>query len=347
MVGILSYLGLWEANHCRGSWQERQIVDADPYGMPQDDRRAKVEFWLPLVFYLFAWLNFFMVIPRSWTPIQKQNTPEQIQDMARPAATNIRGKVGAIFAACAWFVIVYSLHHSLRHYKPRERGFFNKINAFCRDCPTKLFINIILLAIRIAYGIASAWFWDLTILNDDVTVGWPFGLGYGPILLIIIVFEIAGLVDENEDKILIQQRIARGRIHDAELNITKKPSWWSRNIGDRFASDESRLRNMTTEVGGGRPTTRNISQTIEMGNMNIRNRSRSRPPEDPFRDESPPAGRGEGIGALRAPLGPSRLNSDAASTRTGDTALTGQTLTPQGTNLEAVPQQRIRSMLDV
>lgn len=335
------------ANDCRGSWQERQIVDSDPYGMSQDDRRSKVEFWLPLIFYLFDWLNFFMVIPRSWTPIEKQNTPEQKEFIARPAATNIRGKAGAIFAAAAWIVIVLSLLHSLKNYKARTSGFANKINAFCRDCPTKLFVTILLLGIRVAYGIASAWIWDLSIFREDVMIGWPFGLGYAPILLAIVVFEIAGFVEENEDKKLIQQRIARGRIHDAELNIVKKPSWWSRNVADRFASDNQRLRNMTTEVGGGRPTTRNITQTIEMGNMNLRQRSRSRPPEDPFRDESPPAGRGEGTGAQTLGLsrpGVSRMQSDAASARTD---LTGQTLTPQTTNVEALPQQRIRSMLDV
>lgn len=44
------------ADDSRGSWQERQIYDRDPFHLPQDDRRSKVEFYLPLVFYLFAWL---------------------------------------------------------------------------------------------------------------------------------------------------------------------------------------------------------------------------------------------------------------------------------------------------
>jgi Protein of unknown function (DUF2434) len=43
-------------NFKRGSWQERQICDRDPVLLPQDDRRGKTEFWMPLVFYLFAWL---------------------------------------------------------------------------------------------------------------------------------------------------------------------------------------------------------------------------------------------------------------------------------------------------
>lgn len=329
------------SNICRGSWQERQIVDREPFLLRQDDKRSKVEFWLPLIFYLFAWLNFFMTIPRSWTPLQKQNTPEQKEDVARPAATGPREKAGAILAVVAWFVIVASLHHSLQNYKPRTVGFFSKINAFCRDCPTKLFITIILLAVRLGYGVASAWLWDTSIFKDDVAIGWPFGLGYGTILLIIIVFEVAGFMEENEDKKIIQQRRERGQAYDQELGITQKPHWWSRNWGDRYKTDEQRLRGMTSEVGGGRPTTRNVNQNIELGNMNIRNRSRSRPPEDPFRDQSPAS-----VANARLTVNPT--DSDAASTTTGNsgaTGMTGQTLTTQ--NVADAQPQRIRSMLDV
>jgi hypothetical protein len=302
-----------------------------------------------LVFYLFAWMNFFMTIPRSWTKIEKQNSPEQKNDIARPSATGPREKAGAIIAAMAWFVIIYSLHHSMKHYKPRVTGIMNRINTFCQFCPTKLFITIIILGIRVAYGIASAWLWDLSIFQDEVNIGWPFGLGYGTIALIIIVFEIAGFVEENEDKIILAQRRERGREQDAEIGYTKKPNWWARNWTDRYGTADQRLRNMTTEVGGGRPTARGISQTIEMGNMSIRNRSRDRPADDPFRDGSDDSRQS----SLAAPtrLLARRMDSDAASARTDrtdgtrGTEMTGRTLTTD--NLNNVQPQRIRSMLDI
>jgi hypothetical protein len=301
-----------------------------------------VEFWLPLVFYLFAWLNFFMTIPRSWTPLQKQNTPEQKDQIARPAATGVREKAGAILAAVAWFVICASLRHSLKHYKPRTVGFFNKINAFCRDCPTKIFLSIILLAIRIAYGIASAWLWDISVFQDGVQIGWPFGLGYGPILLIIIIYEVAGFMEENEDKRIMQQRRERGQQYDQELGIVPKPSWWSRNWAARYQTDEQRLKAMARDVPERRATGRRAEQNIELGDMNLRNRSRSRPPEDPFRDQSPDS---QQSSVRNERMMPSRTDSDTASTRTGATQLTGMTLTTE--NAASVPPQRIRSMLDV
>lgn len=51
-----STAAVWEAVRHWGSWQERQFVDPNPFILPQDDRRAKIEFYLPLVFYLFTWL---------------------------------------------------------------------------------------------------------------------------------------------------------------------------------------------------------------------------------------------------------------------------------------------------
>lgn len=47
---------VWESVRHWGSWQERQMVDPNPFVLRQDDRRSKVEFYLPLVFYLCFWL---------------------------------------------------------------------------------------------------------------------------------------------------------------------------------------------------------------------------------------------------------------------------------------------------
>lgn len=47
---------VWESCRHWGSWQERQMIDPNPFMLPQDDRRAKFEFLIPLVFYAFAFL---------------------------------------------------------------------------------------------------------------------------------------------------------------------------------------------------------------------------------------------------------------------------------------------------
>lgn len=47
---------VWEAVRHWGSWMERQFIDPNPFALRQDDRRATVEFYLPLWFYLWLWL---------------------------------------------------------------------------------------------------------------------------------------------------------------------------------------------------------------------------------------------------------------------------------------------------
>src|SRR5262249_55605046 len=39
---------VWEAVRHWGSWQERQYIDPNPFVYPDDDKRSKIEFYLPL-----------------------------------------------------------------------------------------------------------------------------------------------------------------------------------------------------------------------------------------------------------------------------------------------------------
>ncbi|KAF4305806.1 hypothetical protein GTA08_BOTSDO06709 [Botryosphaeria dothidea] len=351
---------VWEAVRHWGSWQERQIYDRDPFLLPQDDRRGKVEFYLPLVFYLFAWLSFFMEIPRSWTRIQFQRSPWQQSHYAEPTATDGRFKAGAIFSVISWIVIIVSLRHSLHYYRPKPSsgGIMARIESFCTYCPTKLFLALVILAIRLAYALASVWIWEVSLLKYDVEPGWPYGLGYGTTILLLILFNVFGYIDENEDRLIIEQRRDRGQAADAELGVTKKPSWWRKAHGDLHLTPEQRLRALTSEGPGANRQPRNPSlpaANVELTEMSgnppsyydvpgsggqVRNRSRQRAdnaPENPFRD---PDDTGSGD---RRHLG--RADSDDnASTATGTTERTGMT---GETLAENYPPQRIRSMLDV
>lgn len=47
---------VWESVRHWGSWQERQVIDPNPFSLSQDDKRGKTEFYMPLVFYLFLFL---------------------------------------------------------------------------------------------------------------------------------------------------------------------------------------------------------------------------------------------------------------------------------------------------
>ncbi len=47
---------VWESVRHWGSWQERQIVDPNPYVLKMDGKRDRIEFYIPLVFYAFCFM---------------------------------------------------------------------------------------------------------------------------------------------------------------------------------------------------------------------------------------------------------------------------------------------------
>lgn len=331
---------VWEATRHWGSWQERQIVDEGEHRLSEDGgRRERVEFWMPLVFYLFAWLNFFMIIPRSWSPVKKQHDPVQQQTIAEPLATDARFKAGSILAVCGVVTICASLRHSLKHYRLKKPGVLGDFLRNWQDIPAKLALAIIFVAARTGYGVVSSWRFDLNILKYDGQIGWPYGLGYGSTLAIIIVFNVFGLVEENEDIHLLKQRRARGRILDAELGLTKKPHWWTWGRHDLYMTDEQRLRALTTEVEQGAADKTPVGQSnVQYGDATeLRDRSRNRPADDPFKDELNPSA-GQSIRSmLDLDARPQSLRNDSQ----GGSIMSGTTLSSGGR------PQKIRSMLDV
>ena len=277
-----------------------------------------------------------MNIPRSWTGLEKQSTIQMTNSIAKPSATDVRFKVGGFLALLAWVMICYSLQHSIHYYKPRNRGPFYSALGFIRSTPLKFLFTIPLLAIVVAYNIASSFVWSINIGNQNSNTGWLYGLGYAPTILILIINEISGLLTPNEDRALIKQRIERGQAIDAELGIRhRKPAWW-KGVAQYGLTTEQRLKALTTEIGGGRATSENIGQTMELGNMP----SRRPEAENPFRDpdgstlaESIPEGRPE----------PRREDSYADE----ENGLSRERTTSTTRSTANAPPQVVRSMLNI
>ncbi|KAM3463616.1 hypothetical protein MY5147_009638 [Beauveria neobassiana] len=105
---------VWESVRHWGSWQERQFVDPNPFVLREDDRRSKIEFWLPIWFYFWTWLNFFLVVPRNWSFVEKQRSPEQTAAVAIPSALSGRFKAGLIvyqiFMSFNWELSLMRFH---------------------------------------------------------------------------------------------------------------------------------------------------------------------------------------------------------------------------------------------
>lgn len=264
-----------------------------------------------------------MVIPRRWTAIQYQRSPEEANTLARSSGTDSRFKAGSFLALLAWCTICYSLRHSIHHYKPRNRGSWNSFRGFFRYCPWKFQLVVPLLLIEIGYAIASSFIWTISPFKFDGNPAWLYGFGIAPALLIILIFEIFGILEPNEDRALIKQRAERGQAADSALGIRHKPNWWSSLSANQHRTNEQRLQALTTEIGGGQPTTGDVERNIELSFLSAE-QQRSLV-DDPFRDEA------------AAPQ-PNAAFDDTPRQRAEDS---------ESSNTVSSPPQHVRSMLDV
>ena len=268
-----------------------------------------------------------MNIPRNWDGFDAQGSVEQIAATAIPSATDVRFKIGAIFAFAAWCIICWALQHAVHYYKPRNRGVLKSSLGFIRQAPTRFLLTLSLLLVIIGYIIAASFIWGIHPGNMTANAGWLYGLGYSPSVLILLINEISGFTHRNEDLELIDQRIKRGLAVDAELGMSRVQNPWRwQNAGGRFQTVGQRLKALTTEIGGGPATSRNIQKNIELGILPVR---RPEEDEEPFRDQEENSGTAFSIGDT---------DSDTDSRHS-----TSQ----RTTSFAASRPQQVRSMLDV
>ncbi|KAI1475885.1 hypothetical protein F4774DRAFT_394940 [Daldinia eschscholtzii] len=261
-MGIIAVV--WEGVRHWGSWMERQFIDPNPFVLHQNDKRGMFELWLPIFFYFWIWLNFFLVIPRNWGAIELQRSPEQTIDNAVPAATDGRFKAATFCLFVAWCTIIVSVWHSIRHYEPRNRGFFNRIIGFLGYMPFRFTLMIPLALAVVAYQGLCAWDFGLSPLNVKTNLLAMYLGGYAPTFLILVIQIIAGFMRPNEDRELMRQRRERGQALDQELGLVRKPAWWRRVNGDIPSGGmRDRIMRNVREVGGGRPTARQVEILAE------------------------------------------------------------------------------------
>jgi hypothetical protein len=214
--------------------------------------------------------NFFLIVPRNWGEIELQRYPEQILTDAKPAATDSRFRAAAFFLVVCWATIAFSLWHSIRHYKPRNRGVVNRSFGLLRFTPLRFQLLLPLALIITAYQALVAWEWAYSPLNVTGDRAAIFAGGYTPALLIVVLQVAFGFANPNEDRELLRQRRARGDAVDRELGIVHKPAWWRRAAtvggdGDGEHGSEGmrdRIARHVRELGGGRATARKIDATI-------------------------------------------------------------------------------------
>ena len=222
--------------------------------------------------------NFFMVIPRSWSSIEKQRDPVQTEHVARPAATDARFKASAFFSFAAWLTIVFSLHHSIKHYNAGigHDESFRPIHRILSHVPTRCLLTLLLSLIMIAYTAACTFDFSISPLNLHPKLGMMYGLGWGVPFAIIIIFGLWGYIDPNEDRELIKQRRGRDVEANQEFGLVDKSHWWNRWHGQTVANNlPQAIAWNVKQVEEGRSANGAIPNNIEMNNVSASAKSQT------------------------------------------------------------------------
>lgn len=228
----------------RGSWQERQVFTRDQFAFTEKTTRKQQELALPLIFYLFAFINFFLAVPRKWDRVELQRSPQQQALQAKPFATDTRFKAASFMGLVAIMVICYSLEHSMYRYIPRplsSRGIGKRALFYIQGAPPQFLIAITLLTVKIGYDIASAFSFSISPLRYMVNPGWIYGLGYTPVLLLITLFNICALCQTNEDKALIFQRTELESAFASEVGASRRKNRMCSNARNTWLGRVPRL----------------------------------------------------------------------------------------------------------
>lgn len=161
-----------------------------------------------------------MVVPRSWTNIERQRSAAQTAAIAEPAATDLRFRFAPVFLLVGWLTILRSLEHSIKLY--RIPGQENRVWGYIGYMPPRFRLTMPLSLIIVGYEVACSYNFLISPLNVHANLGTMYGLGWGVPLLIMLVQLISGYLDPNEDKELQLQRRLRSTQANHAIGVTNK-----------------------------------------------------------------------------------------------------------------------------
>ncbi len=146
---------------------------------------------------------------RPWDKIQMQHDADQTRLNAQPVATNALSKIAAFVLLASWLTTDFTLYYYVKTYRPRSGSMSARASGLFPSIPLKFVISLALSLIMIGYDAASSFDFSMSPLNYQTNLKMMYGLGWVPIALIIITYEVAGLIEPNEDQEL--RRLRGGR----------------------------------------------------------------------------------------------------------------------------------------
>ncbi|KAG5366876.1 hypothetical protein CJU89_1322 [Yarrowia sp. B02] len=189
---VLGLMVSWEFIRRWGFFEERKLLEQDPYAIDQTDLKSKARIIPPIVFYGCCFFAMFMMVLRNWSKHLDYNTFFDV---------DVRWVIGGIFEVFAFVQLVNSLRTTIMYYQVPQVPLV---------LPFMVFMNLLTEIYQVT----------VMVVNDkSVSPFYPYSsivlpvfLVYLPLWGLTIAGNLSGLARDNEDQVILRLRALRWKI---------------------------------------------------------------------------------------------------------------------------------------
>lgn len=200
---VLGLMVSWEYIRRWGFFEERKLLEQDPYAIDQTDLKSKARIIPPILFYVCCFFAMFMMVLRNWSKHLDYNVFFSI---------DARWVVGGVFEVLAFLQVANALRVTAAYYQ---------VPQIPLVLPFMVFMNLLTEVYQVTVMMVG----DKTIspFYPSSSVILPVLLVYFPLWLITIAGNLSGLARDNEDQVILRLRALRWKIKQetAEQQRTK------------------------------------------------------------------------------------------------------------------------------
>lgn len=189
---VLGLMVSWEFIRRWGFFEERKLLEQDPYAIDQTDLKSKARIIPPIVFYVCCFFAMFMMVLRNWSKHLDYNTF---------FALDVRWVIGGIFEVFAFIQLVNALRVTISYYQVPQVPLV---------LPFMVLMNLLTEIYQVTVMVLNTP--QVSPFFPQSSIMLPVLLIYFPLWAITIAGNLSGLARDNEDQVILRLRALRWKI---------------------------------------------------------------------------------------------------------------------------------------
>ncbi|KAG5356854.1 hypothetical protein CKK34_6234 [Yarrowia sp. E02] len=189
---VLGLMVSWEFIRRWGFFEERKLLEQDPYAIDQTDLKSKARIIPPIVFYMCCFFAMFMMVLRNWSKHLDYNTFFEL---------DVRWVIGGIFEVFAFIQLANSLRVTIIYYQVPQVPLV---------LPFMVFMNLLTEIYQVTVMVVNTK--SVSPFYPSSSVILPVFLIYLPLWALTIAGNLSGLARDNEDQVILRLRALRWKL---------------------------------------------------------------------------------------------------------------------------------------